>query len=62
MAAIALIVGFALGYGVAWISRGRRQADRQRRSYICAGSAPRRGYWARFLGPFRLWTNELMQR
>jgi len=32
--AIALIVGFALGYGVReWISRRRRQAERQRRSF-----------------------------
>jgi hypothetical protein len=31
--AIALIVGFALGYGVReWISRRRRQAERRRRS------------------------------
>jgi hypothetical protein len=32
--AIALIVGFALGYGVReWVSRRRRQAERQRRSF-----------------------------
>jgi hypothetical protein len=33
--AIALIVGFALGYGFReWISRRRRQAKRQRRSSL----------------------------
>jgi hypothetical protein len=32
--AIALIVGFALGYGVReWVSRRRRQAVRLRRSF-----------------------------
>ena len=36
--AIALIVGFALGYGVReWVSRRRRQAERQRRRRLSEG-------------------------
>ena len=54
--AIALIVGFALGYGVReWVSRRRRQAERQRRTLW--GPAPEAVVAAPFSNQQRLSQN-----
>jgi hypothetical protein len=38
---ITLIIGFALGYGIReWISRKRRQAERERRGQAMKRNAP----------------------